>query len=126
MAKRMNLEDTWKLCLSMWRWIAKEWKSGNKQSTAILKKQWIEKHGYISEVGNWTPSFAADCFFCDYAWKYSNDESFPDYCRLCPAKKIDKGFQCQSSDYNYDNKPIAFYNKLRSLNRKRLKNKKGA
>jgi hypothetical protein len=127
MAKRMTLDETWKNCLSMWRWIAKQIKNRKgfngfslvrKQAIVErLKAEWIESHGFSGIRHN--------CFFCEYDWHRD------DRCTFCPAEKIEKGFHCHQAGFlspvlphSFAYRPIAFYNKLVSLNRKRLKAKK--
>ena len=109
----MTLEETWRLCLSMWRWIAKEKRAGNKREVESLKMEWLDNHGY-DEDGLW-----CDCFFCDYAYYRKED-----MCGSCPVRMVDKNFDCHKEDYNYEKKPVKFYNKLVALNKKRLKGKK--
>lgn len=111
----MNLNETWKLCLSMYRWIAEQRRKGNSESVPALKEEWLRKHGF--NPGD--DSVMDDCFFCEYNDKHPCKK---EGCN-CPAKKIDPEFSCISSDYNYIINPIAFYNKLRSLNRKRTAKK---
>ena len=106
--KRITLNKTWRLCLSMWRWIAKQKKEYSNLDVTCLKKQWLREHDFERD------SVQSDCFFCEHDNKY---------CRNCPGRKVDQCFDCQTYDYNYYRKPIAFYNKLRSLNRKRLAKK---
>jgi len=111
--KKLTLDETWRLCLIMWRWIAKEARAGSRDAIWGLKCEWLEKHGY--------EDVSCNCFFCEYADKRKA------CCDLCPAYKIDKEFYefgCQNAEYDWRVKPIAFYNKLCSLNRKRLVRRK--
>ncbi len=109
--KRLTLDQTWKLCLSMWRWIAKQIREGSEKSVAELKAQWATKHGY-EELHNL-------CFFC--AWVKPAGR----YCAGdCPGEKVEKNFDCNNAKYDYEDEPIAFCNKLVSLNRKRLAKRK--
>lgn len=126
---KMSLGQTWKNCLSMWRWIAKEvrkhkgWKywSYKKRRLRVieLKSEWTDAHGFDNIEFN--------CFFCDYAvdsratgcWCIRGLG-----CKWCPARKIDSNFDCSHTPYDYTKYPIKFYNKLVSLNRKRPKGKK--
>lgn len=106
--RKLSLEETWKLCMSMWRWIAKQWRAGRRDVDA-LKREWLEKHGYKGiKIYN-------DCFFCQYVAKLKELS-----CSFCPGRKIDIIFNCNRVEYNFKCNPIAFYNKLVSLNRKRL------
>ena len=113
--KKLTLTQTWTECLRMWRWIATKVRKGNsldvedlKEELDVedLKEEWARAHGFELELEN-------DCFFCDY------DEEHKDDCTFCPGKKVDPEFDCRESDYHFSNKPIAFYNKLVALNRKR-------
>lgn len=112
---RMNLDDTWKNCLSMWRWIAKEVRGGNKRSSACLKRDWLRRRD-IRHI-------SSDCFFCHFGVTHDLQVKNAE-CEICPASKIDPTFYCMTVEYDYCAEPIAFYNKLVSLNRKRLKVKK--
>lgn len=112
--KRLNLNETWKLCLSMWRWIAKERKRGNETSVSMLKAEWLCKHGFKKD------SVHNDCFFCEYAAKHEvYAKTTGSDCSDCPGTKIGQNFDCMNSDYNYYHKPIAFYKKLLVLNKTR-------
>jgi hypothetical protein len=113
----MTLEETWKNCLSMWRWIAKEVRKGNKKYPSDLKTEWLAKHGIEKdEIYN-------DCFFCEHAATHATRNAAAITCPTCPGSRADKTFDCQHEDYCFSKNPIAFYNKLRALNRKRLKAK---
>ena len=103
---KMNLGDTWKNCLSMWRWIAKEVRGGDQRSVCELKTVWLNNHDLDGLVTD-------DCFFCDYGKD----------CQTCPGRRVDPKFTCDDISCHWDSHPIAFYNKLVSLNRKRLKAK---
>ena len=109
--KRLTLDQTWKLCLSMWRWIAKQIREGSKERVRNLKRIWVDKHGYTYIM--------EDCFFCEYTRSH-DVMCYPN----CPGKKVDIGFSCTTHDNEWSIKPIAFYNKLVSVNRKRLAKRK--
>lgn len=112
----MNLNKTWKLCLSMWRWIAEERRKDNQELVNTLKEEWLQKHGFKEdEIKN-------DCFFCNYAVTHKTRVNVTGGgCGTCPGARVAREFNCDGSDYDYYHYPIAFYNKLRSLNRKRKK-----
>lgn len=115
--KRLTLDETWKNCLSMWRWIAKEKENENADGVWALKRQWIEENDLEThEVQN-------KCFFCEYDRENSgiNPDRHTDSCPDCPGSIVDPSFDCYHPDYDFEADPIAFYNKLVSLNRKRLK-----
>ncbi len=105
--KKLTLKETWNLCLSQWRWIAKEVRKSPKNNIDDLKEEWVGKYGFFDIDNN--------CFFCNYA---------EGNCDLCPARKVDKSFDCYTPEYNHKTMPIAFYNKLVSLNKKRLAKKR--
>lgn len=108
--KKLTLNKTWTECLRMWRWIAKEKRAGNKSYIYNLKAEWLKKHGYVPN----DKDVECNCFFCEY------DLHKNDNCRACPPKKIEPKFDCRNEDYHFNEKPIAFYNKLVALNRKRI------
>ena len=100
----------------MWKWVAKKYKKGSKIPVVILKREWAQKHGFEKD------SICNDCFFCDYGNKHKFRVKVNcSGCSDCPGARVDKTFDCDNSGYAWDKKPIAFYNKLRSLNRKRKK-----
>ena len=120
MAKKMTLDETWKNCLSMWRWIAKQKRAGSRKDVFDLKEEWLDNKGRLGLIET--------CFFCDYNVRRGGTIGI-NKCKKCPAKKVDSEFHCEydamENDvaYKWNDKPIAFYNKLVSLNRKRLKAK---
>ncbi len=115
--KRLTLNETWVLCLAMWKWIAEQVKKGEVDVKG-LKEQWLKEHGfgkiYIPE----------NCFFCAHARRYDNEKVCGCAKKMCPGALVNKRFSCTNKTYNYEIKPIAFYNKLVSLNSKRKKGKK--
>ena len=104
--KRLTLNETWVECLKKWKWIAQQKMKGD--IVHILKVQWLEDNGYC------TDDVRYHCFFCEYTNKRGRR------CDLCPGRKIDPGFECRNSDYDYFDEPILFYAKLKKLNRIRL------
>ena len=115
--KKLTLDETWRLCLSMWRWIAKEKRNGSLSHVSDLKIRWLESHGF-------DPSDLRDeCFFCEYDLR-RYDIGRNQVCSRCPAKKIAEWFDCADEDHHWACSPIAFYNKLVSLNKKRLAKRK--
>jgi ribosomal protein S14 len=118
MKKKLTLDETWELCLKMWKWID-EGTNGNEYNldspVEELKGVWLDGH-HIDEI-------TGDCLFCSY--KHSHGGDALDDCSKCPAKKVDKSFTCLSEECNYKYRPRAFYRKLVALNKKRLA-KKGA
>ncbi len=119
--KKLTLDETWRLCLSMWRWVAKQIRGGSRKCIDNLKIQWLEAHRYeLNEEDD--EYIKLNCFFCEYEEQQlmKGERSSCDY---CPGKMIDKSFSCVGSGYSWSGTPIAFYNKLVSLNRKRLAKK---
>ncbi|MCJ7776850.1 MAG: hypothetical protein MUP16_00830 [Sedimentisphaerales bacterium] len=103
--KKLTLNQTWVLCLRMWKWIARVWIKGDDVNK--LKKEWWEKHGFsVSHLSS------GNCFFCNSAGYKSSDD-----CVRCPGKKIDKDFDCMCEEYDYEEKPKAFYAKLLRLDK---------
>ncbi len=111
--KKLTLNETWKLCLKMWKWIAAESKKLPGSSTPALKIQWVCMNGFsVDEI-------CGNCFFCEY------DDELNRTCEFCPGKKVDRSFDCCNSNYNYSSKPAAFYKELCRLNKIRSAKKRG-
>lgn len=119
--KKLTLDETWVLCLRMWKWIAKQVRVDSKLDVEKLKDEWLER--------NWKGEpLEESCFFCEYAATHNREaKGYRGDCpcgrSTCPAAFVDKQFSCVDNDCNYNDHPIPFYNKLVSLNRKRLKAK---
>lgn len=111
MAKKLTLDETWTLCLQMWKWIAEQIPKKPVRlhiSTFVwnLKAKWLQEHSVGSNIEN-------NCFFCDWATRYKNE-----HCNSCPAKKVDKNFgDCYDENYSFETKPIEFYHKIDSLHK---------
>lgn len=105
----MTLNQTWKNCLRMWKWIVKQVKKG-RTNVENLKEEWLEEHEFTNPL--WS-----DCFFCDYDAQHSsgNDEC----CSKCPGRLVSKSFNCMESGYDYQDRPEKFYQKLLQLDAKR-------
>ncbi len=117
--KKLTLNETWRLCLSMWKWIAKQKRAGTLKDTYNLKVEWLQKHWVGKDVYD-------ECFFCDYQIQHRKREyEGASDCPGCPGALVDKWFDCYHSGCDWFYNPIAFYNKLVSLNRKRKKKAKG-
>lgn len=107
--KRLTLNETWVLCLRMWKWIAEQRKKERRTGVEGLKALWLKKHGYKDdEIDN-------DCFFCEYACQKQG------CLNSCPGYKVDSEFTCDNAEYSYCKHPIKFYTKLVELNKKRKK-----
>jgi len=116
MAKRMNLDDTWKKCEIVWLWVKEQEELG----TGLRKYD----HPLFDKE-----SVMHSCFFCDYAYRMAKKQKQARDirgrgCRFCPARKIDKSFDCIDNAYDCNLFPDAFADKIVSLNRKRLKKQK--
>lgn len=99
----MTIDETWKNCLAMWKWIAGQ-VHHPYFSVSFLKSEWLRKNGFESYTIN------EDCFFCDYDKRG---------CRDCPGVLVDVDFYCTKSEYSWNKHPILFYKKLVSLDKKR-------
>ncbi len=109
---KLTSEKTWKHCLAMWKWIAKQ-ENSNGLRVIFLKKKWLKNNGFEAE------KISAYCFFCEYDNSHKGRG-----CDNCPGRKVDPDFDCTDTKYDYYHKPVLFYEKLCSLNRKRKKAKK--
>lgn len=98
--KKRTLNQTWTLCLRMWKRIAKEWDGDVNNSVWDLKFKWLKENEFIGLKGA--------CFFCDVAG---------DDCYLCPGYLVDSSFVCSNDSYDYESNPVAFYKELLRLNR---------
>ncbi len=107
--KKLTLDETWKRCLSMWRWIAKQRKSGRQQTVPGLKCEWLQVNDPHAHLG-------ADCYFCEYMETHRSQGK--DKCPGCPGCRVDPTFSCLGTPYDYHD-PIKFLRKLEQLNRKR-------
>ncbi len=111
--KKMTLNQTWKNCLRMWKWIAKvcDSEEGRRVSIRRLKIRWMDTH--MPDV-----HIEADCFFC----KYNGDHRKESACDACPGKLVSRRFHCwHNVSYRYDEDPKKFYKKLLHLDAKRRK-----
>ena len=109
MKKKRTLNQTWVLCLRMWRWIAKVWQTPRYRQYNIkkLKKIWLRKNGFPKSC------LRGDCFFCEH-----KNICGRDFCDDgCPGSFVDPDFNCCNSDYHYADKPVEFYKELLRLNR---------
>ncbi len=127
---KLSLDKTWELCMEMWKWISFEVgqaiKADESWDVVDLKKEYLTKvfknftpHNMVYDRDN--PTFHSNCFFCEYAYRKTKEET---KCNYCPAVKFDKDFNCSSDEYYYRDDPCKFYKKLKELNKKRLAKKK--
>ena len=103
--KRLTLDETWTLCMKMWRWIAKQKRNSSRLQIGRLKWVWVSSHTKDHPL--------ASCYFCEYVVRRGLG------CNACPGRKIDTDFYCKDNDYHFSSKPLAFYAKLQELNKKR-------
>ncbi len=115
--KKLSLEKTWTECLRMWKWITKHLPEDTFWGIEDAKDNWLEENGYMLRADR--PH--CGCFFCEYKQHFAIDGHCP--CSHCPAKLVDKKFDCQNSTYSYDQNPKKFYAELLRLNKMRLKKK---
>jgi hypothetical protein len=118
--KRLTVNETWEQCLDMWKWISLCIGRKTKKSLGDLKEEWLQKNGLSKST------IQDNCFFCDLA-KRIDDRSgkgwFYPSCVSCPGKKVDEYFQCENLQYHFFENPLAFYAKLKRLNKIRLSKK---
>lgn len=100
--KKRTLNQTWTLCLRMWRWVAKAKTENSKKQVSILKLRWLYDNGFRNLKNG--------CFFCDFIRETRS-------CGGCPGKLVDASFNCCTDAYYYRLKPVLFYKELLRLNR---------
>lgn len=111
--RRLSIEETWKECLRMWKWISQHCCGDD---VGIFKQKWLDKHGYLKTDSG--------CFFCAYA---KSSGIYSNRCLAhCPARKVDPDFICDDCSYSFLDQPEQFYQKLVELNKILLKKKVGA
>ncbi len=110
------LDRCWKNCITMWKWIAENWKPG--MDVYAMKNQWLKNHHFSrrSLVNN------GACFFCEYYvshggghFRYRGEW----ICKNCPGAYISKSFNCSSRKYHYKTNPKGFCRELVQLDKKR-------
>ena len=113
----LTLDQTWDLCLCMWRWVVAQLKAGTDMTVDELKCLWLTGHGF-KEKG-WP---IHGCFFCDYgAEGLVGVDCTGERCRRCPIPFKNKPYQCEKSrGLNWVLRPKLFLAGLESLNRKRM------
>ena len=107
--KKLTLDETWKQCLKMWRWIVRQLRERPYANIGSLKREWLDSHGF-GDV-----ALDSDCFFCEWA---DGD------CGKCPGVKVRKDFECMDTDYDFANEPAAFLREITRLNKIRLAKKR--
>ena len=101
--KKLSLEQTWRYCLKMWKWIALKYIENPQRDVHDLKVQWSKENGLESPRESY-------CLFCQYAADHEN------VCGHCPGCLVDPDFSCFNTEYDWEGKPLAFYQELLRLN----------
>ena len=115
MDKRLTLDEAWIECLKMWRYVADKKRKDFNLNTWNLKEVWRKKQHYAKD------ELANNCFFCEYQEQQNkSQENYPGTCTFCPGRLLDESFSCHNEP-NYGRDPIGFYNLLRRMQYKRLK-----
>ena len=108
--KRLTVDQTWRECLAMWKWISRQCLGKSKEwcrsNVTPLKVEWLDFNGInANEVEE-------SCFFCE------RSKGRCGYvCRRCPARAIDRNFYCMSREHNYEHLPRLFYAELKRLDK---------
>lgn len=101
--KEMSLDQIWNECIKMGECVVQ---NHSGESVITSKRQYIKDNN----IG----VLRSDCFFCETAGKLSNNCTD---CSRCPGVLVDKSFECEHEDYNYEYKPVEFLRKIKTLNR---------
>jgi len=120
--KKLTLEQTWKYCLAMWKWIAEQKKDGSRKRVRTLKAEWLKAHNFEGIFNN--------CFFCNWAGGWRGN-----MCSYCPSLMVDPDVHgeyinwCFKPKHHWEESPEAFYAELLRLNKirkgKKAKVKRG-
>lgn len=109
----LSEDEVWEWELKQWEFIAKEVKAGTVLPVEDLKHKFMEDNG-IDEV-------ISDCFFCEY-----RNTSKRGNCNECLGALADhdafvphKGMWCCTAEFNYYDKPLKFYKRLKKLYKER-------
>ena len=81
--KKRTLNQTWTLCLRMWRHIAKVW-GESEWDVLTLKNDWLRANGLATNLSS---GIYNSCFFCDY-----NKGAGQLACGGCPGVLVDSSF----------------------------------
>ena len=119
--KKLTLNETWVLCLKMWRWIVAHLDMFDGDIDEL--KDYYFRHVCRLRLEN-RPLF--DCYFCEFngqqGYLCSEDTKKP--CYKCPGYLVSRAFSCGRASYDYQGEPAAFLRKLESLNKIRLAKKR--
>ncbi len=110
--KKYSLNQIWKLCIKMWKYVVEQ----NKRVISA-KEDWLKNNDFeLFDVDS-------DCFFCEWTKqmidKIPDDYDVDNRCQLCPGRLVDKKFDCCGSKYHYLRHPRKFLKKVLVLNKKR-------
>ena len=111
--RKYTLQETWTLCLKMWRWIADYYVLGD--NIAGLKERWLKLHGFSRQD---IDSIWGHCFFCGYDRQNYTPGST---CTNCPAALVNPDFRCFRDAYHYEKDPKKFYKRIAKLHKIWLK-----
>lgn len=115
MKNKLTLNQAWKVCLRMWKWIVEQRQKGRNDDVGDLKDEWFEtQQKKYSRI-----DICAGCFFCEYDVQ-NND--ICDECLRCPGRLVSKSFNCCHSAYDCYTEQAKFYKKLLQLDAKRRNN----
>jgi hypothetical protein len=107
--KALSLNMIWELCIEMWEYVVEQMNTPwNTFSVDHYKAKWIKNHGFKGKSVN------NCCFFCQY------DGYYRDNCQNCPAKLVNKEFNCCGQLYHYEQHPTKFLAEVKRLNKIRL------
>ena len=107
--RKSKLDMTWEKCIAMWRWIRQQKKAGSIVDVGSLKYEWLKRNDPDADL-------YLNCYFCEYTFP-KNMKEITD-CINCPGHLVDKSFYCNNREYDYNEFPIKFANKLDALYRK--------
>ncbi len=107
-----TLNQTWTLCLRMWKWIKKVWRTPEYANCTVhtLKRIWLDENDF-----QWDIISGGGCFFCD--WNDENLGVSQHSCNMCPGKLVEPKFNCGNRETHYEHNPPAFYKELLRLNK---------
>lgn len=98
-SEECELDEAWKQCLEMWKWIA-----GQDGEVTTLKEEWMRQTDNYGRIRD-------NCYFCHY----SADDGDECDCYHCPGVLVDPTFNCHYPTYHYEYSPLEFYQKLLEL-----------
>ena len=112
--KNLDLDKCWKLCKQMWKYVAGEVElRSTAEDVEVLKKIWLREHGFNPQ------DVAGNCFFCEYSEQIIKEFDIGVFseCDFCPGRLAEPAFYCGIDEYDYQNKPQAFYQEILRLDK---------